>query len=191
MPTLTVTTVETDQVTLVEAVIEADRAHRIRLKPRFDGPIWPPRTEGEITDEWDESGLTTTVESGRTAIGFATPVRPGGTPLEIVESEAIDDGLPEGIRTWIERVEERLEAAEQFGEIDDLPTATDAVASAGGLAAVETLAAEIARDRRLANRLSIVPEGVSARLDAVDIPVRTLAKIASKAGERDREGSGL
>lgn len=183
MPTLTMTTVETDQVTLVEAVLEADRAHRVRIAPCFDGPIWPPRTEGTTERDWNEDGMTTTIESGRTAIGFATPVQPGGTPLEIVESEAIDDRLPEGIRGWLDRMEERLTAAERLGEVDDLATATDAVASAGGLAAVETLAAEIARDRRLAKRLSVVPENVSARLDAVDVPVRTLATIASGAGE--------
>ena len=185
MPTLTVTTVEADRVTLVEAVLEADRTHRVRLEPRFDGPIWPPRTEGTTGGDWDGDGMTTTVGSGRTAIGFATPVRPGGKPLEIVESEAIEDRLPRGIRTWIGRVEERLTAAERLGEIDDLATATDAVQSVGGLTAVETLAAEIARDRRLASRLSIVPENVSTRLEAVDIPVRTLAKIASGAGERN------
>ena len=185
MPTLTATTVETDQVTLVEAVLEADRAHRVRVEPCFDGPVWPPRTEGTTGGDWNEDGMTTTIGSGRTAIGFATPVEPSGTPLEIVESEPIDDRLPEGIRAWIDRVEERLTAAEQFEDVDDLATATDVVASAGGLAAVETLAAELARDRRLAKRLSVVPENVSARLDAVDIPVRTLATIASGAEKRN------
>lgn len=185
MPTLTVTTAEVDRVTLVEAVIEADRAHRIRLEPRFDGPIWPPRTEGTTDDGWDENGMTATVAAGRTAVGFATPLRPSGKPLELVESELIDDRLPAGVRAWIGRVEKRLETAERFGDVDDLSDATAAVASVGSLAAVETLAADIARDRRLANRLSIVPEGLSARLGSVEIPVRALARIASGASERN------
>ncbi len=181
MPTLTVTAVEADRITFVEAVIEADQAHRIRLEPRFDGPIWPPRTD----DGWDENGLTETVAPGRTAVGFATPVRPSGEPLELVEAELVDDRLPAGIRAWIDRMETRLEAAEQFDEIDSLADATDAVASAGDLGTVETLAADIERDRRLARRLSIVPERTSERLDSVDIPARTLARIASGADERD------
>ncbi|WP_181693007.1 hypothetical protein [Natronomonas sp. LN261] len=179
MPTLTATTVEGDRATFVEVVLWADRPHRVRLGLRFDGPVWPPRTNGTVEKGWGRDGLITEIGAGRTAIGFATSARPDGDPVELVRSKPIPDGLPAGIAAWVDRVEGRLETAERLGNADDLPTATEAIASVGGLSAVERLAAEIARDRRLAARLSVVPDDVRERLEAVEIPASTFARIAS------------
>jgi len=184
MPTLTATMVEGDRATFVEVVLRAERPHRVRLELRFDGPVWPPRTNGRVEKGWRKDGLITEIGAGRTAIGFATSARPDGEPVELVRSEPIPDGLPTGMAAWVDRVEGRLETAERLGNADDLPTAAEAIASVGGLSAVERLAAEVARDRRLAARLSVVPDDVRTRLEAVEIPASTFARIASGTSGR-------
>lgn len=178
MPTLTVETVQSEEITFVEVLLEADQPHRIRLEPLFEGPVWPPRANGTAVAGWDEDGVTIEVEAGTTAVGFATPVSLDGGVIEMVRSEPLTGEIPEGIAAWIERIEARVEAAETLGAADDLPSATDAIASAGGLPAVEALTAEIARDRSLVTDLSIVPDDLCERLEAVDVPASTFARIA-------------
>ncbi|MDR9430718.1 MAG: hypothetical protein RI568_08485 [Natronomonas sp.] len=178
MPTLTVDTIEAERVTFVEVVIEAERPHRIRLEPAFDGTIWPPRIDGEPLGGWDDTGVTTRIAAGRTPVGFATPVRPTPPAVELVYAEPCTDGVPDGMAGWIDRIEDRLETAERIERADCLASATESMAAVGGVSGVETLAAEIARDRRLAARLSIVPDDLSERLDAIDVPATTLARIA-------------
>ena len=183
MPTLRATVTSGERATFIEAIVRADRPHRIRLEPSFNGVIWPPRADGRPEPGWDERGLTTMIDAGSTAIGFATPGRPGDDPVSIVRSEPLSDGHPTGIETWLDRVESRLDTAERLGDATDLRAATEAVASVGGLAAAEHLAAEIARDRRLATRLSIVPDRIEARLNAVEIPTAEFARLAAPTAE--------
>jgi hypothetical protein len=181
MPTLTVRTNRIDSVTFVAAVLETEQPRLIRLETRFDGVVWPPRIDGTIADGWDEGGLTLEADRGPTAIGFATPVLTSERPIKIVRSES--RGIsPVGIERWIQRIEARVEAAESLAAIEDVRTATEEVADAGGLAEVETLAGEIARDQRIAAELSTVPDGLCDRLEAVEIPTTALATIAGESG---------
>lgn len=85
---------------------------------------------------------------------------------------------PEGVDAWLQRVEGRVETAERLAAADDLPSATRAVAAAGGLAAVEALAADLARDRRALSRLDVAPEGLVQRVEAVDVPTEAFARLA-------------
>lgn len=185
MPTLSAAVVEGDRATFVEAIVRANRPHRVRLEPRFRGVIWPPRIEGRLAAGWDEHGLTTTVGVGATGVGFATPVSPDGEPVSIVRSEPLSEELPVGITAWLDRIEGRLDTAERLAEAADLRAATEAVASVGGLAAVERLAGELARDRRLAARLSIVPNRLQTRLETVEIPTAEFARLASRPSETE------
>jgi len=178
MPTITAETVRVDDITFVEILLDADRPHRIRLDCRLDGPIWPPRTDGVIEEGWDVDGITTEIEAGTTAIGFATPVPASGECVELVRSEPLTNGVPDEIEAWIERMKTRVEAAERLDEADDLFAAADAIESVGGLSAVETLTAEIARDRRLATRVSTVPDDLRERLETIEIPTAAFARIA-------------
>jgi hypothetical protein len=179
MPTLSVRTDRIDSVTFVAAVLEAERPHLVRLETRFEGTRWPPRTNGTTADGWDADGLTIEVDAGATAIGFATPVDTSDRPLRVVRSEPRGTA-PAAIERWIDRIEKRVETAESLAAVDDLPTAVEAVADAGGLGAVETLAGELARDRRVAAELSIVPDELRERLEAVEIPTATLATLAGE-----------
>lgn len=179
MPTLSVDAIDARRVTFVEAVLEADEPHRIRLEPCFDGEIWAPRSENSVVESWDRDGITLDVAAGRTPIGFATPVRPTGRILKIGRCEPLPHGLPHGIQAWIDRIDARLEDGETLSNVDDLASATEAIASVGGLEEVESLDAEIARDRRIARQLSVVPDELRSRLERVEIPSATFATIAS------------
>lgn len=181
MPTLTVRTDRIDSVTFVAAVLRTDRPSLIRLETRFDGAVWPPRMGGTVVDDWDADGVTLDVDAGTTAIGFATPVPTSERPLEIVRNES-RGASPPGVDRWLERIEARVETAESLAAVDDVRTATEEIAASGGLAAVETLAGKIARDRRVAAELSIVPDGLCDRLEAVEIPTTAFATIAGESG---------
>ncbi len=176
MPTVSTATVGTDGVTLVELRVTAARPHRLRLDVRCDGPVWPPRDAGEAA-AWEPDGVTLEVPAGDSGAGFATPAAPETVEVALVEAEPVEDGLPAGLEGWLDGVEERVATAERLASADDLAAATDAVASVGGLVAVERLAAELARDRRLLARFSFPPEELCERVQAVEVPVESLATV--------------
>lgn len=179
MPTVSTETMRMGGVTFVEVRVTAEAPHRIRLESRLDEPIWPPRSGGTVAAGWDRQGLTRLVPAGVTGIGFATPAMPADPAVELTTAEPTGE-LPEGIATWLERIEVRVATAETLAEADDVPSATTAMESIGGLAAVETLAAALERDRRALGRLSFVPDELHRRADAVDVPTATLACIAGE-----------
>lgn len=179
MPTLSAETTRTDGVTFVEVQVTAEAPHRIRLESRLDGPVWPPRSGGTAVAGWDQGGLTRVVSAGVTGIGFATPAPPADPAVELMAAEPRRE-LPTGIVAWLDHVEERIATAETLAEADDVPSATAVIESIGGLAAVETLAAALERDRRALGHLSFVPDELRQRADAVDVPTVTLARIAGE-----------
>lgn len=184
MPTLSVETVRVDGVSLVRLLVSADRPHRVRIEPRFEGPVWPPRTDGRIVDRWDETGVVLETDGGTAAAGFATPVDPASPAAEIAAAEPIDEGPPAAVATLIEGMRRRAAAAEEVSSAAGLEAAAEAVSAAGGLAAVERLAAEIDRDRRLADRLPFVPDRLRERLERVEIPAAAFARLADAEERR-------
>ena len=185
MPTLEVEAVRSDGVTFVELLVAAERPHRVRVESRLDAPVWPPRSNGRPVDGWDDAGVTATVEEGRTAFGFATPAEPVEQAAEIIRAEPVrGTELPAGMKAWLERVEERVETAERLAAVNDLPSATRAVASVGGLSAVEELAAHLARDRRALSRLDVAPDDLAARVDSIDLPTAAFARLAQTESRR-------
>lgn len=185
MPTLTARTVRSDGVTFVELLLDADRPHRVRVESRLDGPVWPPRSAGRVADGWDEDGVTTTADAGTTALGFATPASPAEPVAEVVRAEPLAGAeVPDGVAAWLERVEERVQTAERLAAVDDLQAATRAVADVGGLAAVEALAADVARDRRALTRLDVAPDALVDRVESVEVPAAAFAALAQSASRR-------
>lgn len=181
MPTLQSATVRTGNVTLVEAVVEAGEPHRIRAESRLDGPVWPPRRNGSPESGWDGCGLTTAVTTGRTAFGFATPAPPRADEpsVELSFAEPLaPEARPAGISAWLDRMRSRVADAEELQRADDLRSATQAVDAAGGLSEVERLGADLDRDRRIAARVSFVPDRLHRRLEAVDVPLEAFARLA-------------
>ncbi|CAI50640.1 uncharacterized protein NP_5098A [Natronomonas pharaonis DSM 2160] len=179
MPSIDAETRHIDGVTFVEGVVRADAPRRVQLVARCDGPVWPPRREGIPTENWDGDRVTVEAGPAPVGIGFATPGDVSTEPVAIVASEPVADELPTGVAAWVQNVESRLEAGERLAAAESLDEAANAVAAVGGLSAAEQLTDALARDRRLASQLSIVPPAVSERLETVDIPVeafRTLAQ---------------
>jgi len=183
MPTLSTATVPSDGVTLVEMRIEAASRHRVRLAVRADGPVWPPRNVGPDV-QWEDGTVSMPVNEGATGVGCATPAPPGSVETELVAAEPVDDGLPDGVSAWLERVEERIATAERVAQAEDLESATAVVASVGGLAAVETLAADLARDRRLMSQFDFVPDDLCERANALELPVTSLTTVAQSDSSR-------
>jgi len=74
-----------DGVTLVTVHLTGDGvARRIRLVHRLDGPVWPPRREGEPEPGWDETGYEGIVPAdGTLALGYATPAPPDEEPVSV------------------------------------------------------------------------------------------------------------
>lgn len=178
MPELTVSTVRADGVTFVEAVVLAERPTRIRLDAHVDGPVWPPRTDGRPKHDWSGGSTMCQISAGRTAFGFATPAAVDGPALELTTAKQLAEGeLPDGIEAWLERIERRVERAEQLADSEGLLGAAEAVESIGGLDEVERLSANISRDRRLVERFSFVPDSLCERLERVDVPALTFARI--------------
>lgn len=177
MPTVTTDAVRSDGVTLVQVHVRADRRQRVHLAVRCDGPVWSPRATGAAATG-DPGVLTVEVAAGPSGTGFATPAPPSAVDVAVVGADPVDDGLPAGIRGWLESVEERVGRAERVARAEDLAAATEAVAAAGGLGAVDRLAAELDRDRRLLNRVSFAPDRLCERVEAVDLPLESLSAVA-------------
>lgn len=174
-------------VTLVELVIESDRRRRVRVESLLAGPVWPPRRDGRPLEGWDDRGVTLTVDPGRTPLGFASPAPPTSPPATLVAPDgpralpAADPGdrdVPPGVRSWLERVERRVEHAEALAEAETLEEATAAVAAVGGIGGVHDVADTLHADRRTLSRLSFVPDSLAERAEDVVVPTETLARLA-------------
>lgn len=178
MPTLRTETIRADGVTFVELLLEADRSYQVRIEVPLEAAVWPPRDAGEPEPGWDDSGVTKQVDAGVTPLGFATAAPPTDVAAEIVAAEPLEETPPDCIAAWLQRVEGRIETAERLASATDLAAATEAIEAVGGLGAVESLAAAIERDCRLLSRFSFVPSDLRDRIEAVEIPTATFARLA-------------
>lgn len=82
------------------------------------------------------------------------------------------------IEDWFDAVDQRIEVAQQLATASDATEARNVVESAGGLAAIRRLAADLDAD---AQRLEVLARR-AARLDervaSVDVPLETLERVA-------------
>ncbi|MWG34597.1 DUF7857 domain-containing protein [Halomarina oriensis] len=155
----------------------------------------PPRaalpttaTSGEATSATDrEHG--TGEEAERDASDRPTPERPsaatdGASPIRetsdgATKDEPSDDTPSTGVD--LAAVERRLELAERLAAAETLTAASAAVAAAGGIDGVRALDGHLAADRDRLRALAERVETLGDRVDSVDLPVETLARIG---GER-------
>jgi len=81
----------TDGVTLVRVYVAAQRARRVRVENRLDGPVWPPRSRGQPEAGWDDDGFEGVVApTDRLVCGYATPAPPEEPPVELAVEEPAD-----------------------------------------------------------------------------------------------------
>lgn len=71
----------TDGVTLVRLYVTADHPRRVRVENRLDGPVWPPRRQGEPAAGWADDAFEGRVTpDDRLVMGYATPAPPDDDP---------------------------------------------------------------------------------------------------------------
>lgn len=93
MVSLTCSASRTEGVTLVTGRVENgdDRARRVRLESRLDGPVWPPRRQGRPVSGWDADGFECVLSAGETrALGYASPAEPAEPPMVVADTEPVD-----------------------------------------------------------------------------------------------------
>lgn len=89
MVTLDCTTSHHDGVTLVTATVrDLDGPTEVTIENRLDGPVWPPRTEGQPESGWTDTGFCGLVGPEPHALGYATPAPPAETPAELVDVDS-------------------------------------------------------------------------------------------------------
>jgi hypothetical protein len=124
MVTLDWETDRTDGVTLVRLYVTAGDHRRVRIENRLDGPVWPPREEGQPAAGWNDDtfeGIVT--PDHRLVAGYATPAQPTDPPVEVVADDPADAETPPGPVGG-----EAVEA----GPASDRVTATDGGGSEAG-----------------------------------------------------------
>ncbi|MXR50323.1 hypothetical protein GRX03_01695 [Halovenus sp. WSH3] len=87
-------------------------------------------------------------------------------------------GVPPAIEAYFEGLERRIAAAEELTESGTVDGAREAVRTAGGMGAVEGLDRQLRADRRHLDHLVSRTERLAGRLDAVDVPVERLERVA-------------
>lgn len=136
----------TGGVTLVAVRVTntADRAKRVRVANRLDGPVWPPRVGGRPAPGWDDGGYEDVLEAGETrALGYATPAAPTPpTAPAAPESQADGQRDAEAVEiAWVEDApngppEEPPSPGVIVGELGDPRPPRDALPASSGLTEV-------------------------------------------------------
>lgn len=133
-------TERTDGVTLVRLYVTAEYRRRVRVASRLDGPVWPPRREGQPAAGWDGDafeGVVTPDE--RLVAGFATPAPPEDPPAEVVSEQPADPDAPPGpVGECVDPATDGRLAAADGGESAD---------ASGGASAASGRAGERSRTR--------------------------------------------
>lgn len=97
MVTLDWETERTDGVTLVRLYVTSEYRRRVRVENRLDGPVWPPRREGQPAAGWDGDAFEGVVTpADRLVVGYASPAPPADPPAEVVSEEPVDPETPAG-----------------------------------------------------------------------------------------------
>ncbi len=172
-----ITTRRSDGVTFVQVTVSVEERSRLRIEYHGDGTVLPPRRGGEPESGWNEGGTERVVDVGSSGIGFAVvePVEPEDVELAV---DPIPDESAGAVDAWFDRVDERLRCAEEIAAARTLEEATAAVAAAGGLGAVERLAAAVVRDRRLLERIETAPDALLERAERTELPTAELRRLA-------------
>ena len=97
MVTLDYETERTDGVTLVRLYVTAEHRRRVRVENRLDGPVWPPRREGQPAAGWDGDTFEGVVTADKRLVaGYATPAPPADPPADLVADDPATPGTPAG-----------------------------------------------------------------------------------------------
>lgn len=87
------------------------------------------------------------------------------------------EGPPPGFDAYLARVRDRLDEAEGLAGPSTAGEASDALAAVGGPEQAAAMQEQLAADRERLARLGTECQRLAARIDAVDVPVETLARL--------------
>lgn len=107
-------------------------------------------------------------DDGPATTGDRRPAQ--GTPGET--------GGRDEVEAWLDRVRERLEAAERLARVSSVREAREAVTSVGGAEDVAALRTRLDADRERLAALAADSESLATRIDRVEVPVETLERLA-------------
>ncbi len=91
------------------------------------------------------------------------------------ESAGVD---PEAVTAWLDDVETRLGEAERLAEVTSVEEATETLAAIGGREGIAHLQTSLDADRERIKGVGDRCEALAARLEAVEVPVETLERLA-------------
>lgn len=173
-----------------------------RLVLGYACPAEPCDPPARVTSvESDEAGMDVTAREVVRSLGDPSPPRDAvaGSRVDAFEDEfdrqsgerdpnvgSVDrhrDGDPtEGewatVEAWLDDVADRAEDAERLAGVSSVPEATAALTAVGGSDDVATLVECLETDRQRVRRVARRCETLAARLDDVEVPVETLARLA-------------
>ncbi len=135
----------------------------------------PPREGVAVPDESHEPPPSAkSTETGSTE----PPEKVGNSPEWGHEHATTEGSLPPAVEAYLTRVRERLDEAEGLAGPSTAGEASDALAAVGGPEAAATMQEQLAADGERLARLGAECERLVARINAVDVPVETLERLA-------------
>jgi hypothetical protein len=104
------------------------------------------------------------------------------TDAGTVDSQGDGDAATGGewatVEAWLDGVADRAGDAERLAGVSSVPEASAALTTVGGAEDVAALVERLETDRRRVGRVAGRCETLAARLDDLDVPVETLARLA-------------
>jgi len=146
----------------------------------------PPSDDGDLSPETliREFGAGTpprdAVSPFRAAtVGDADGTETGGESAEHGDNDGgVSEGPPPAVTAWLAAVEGRLGDAEALASATSLDDATAAVEGVGGADEVQSLQDQLTADRETLRALARECDELADRVEAVEVPVETLARLA-------------
>lgn len=135
--------------------------------------------EGAALSDGDRASL-----AGPGTASEESDCQPGERDMDAgsVDSQGDGDAATKGewatVEAWLDQVGGRVEDAEQLAGVSSVPEATAALSTVGGADDAAALVERLETDRRRVERVARRSETLAARLDDLEVPVETLARLA-------------
>lgn len=130
--------------------------------------VQPP--EQDPDDAVDADGL------GRPRVDDAADTTAAPTTVAVADEDSVTD-LPEPVSEWLDAVETRVNRAEALTD-PSVVAATEALADAGGLAAVDDLPEKVAADAADLRAVAARAEALAERAETTDVSLAPLRRLA-------------
>lgn len=108
----------------------------------------------------------------------ADPADRAESPASRVSRAGQEDRTVQAVAAYLDAVASRLDDAERLADASSPGEASDALAAVGGAENATDLREQLSADRRALARLARRSQALAARIDAVDVPAETLARVA-------------